>query len=254
MSIRMKFAHFLRNWAKKIDKTETERNNLEDGAVLMRSMLSHNVRMPLSIIGGYGKLLSQGIITDKEKEKEILNKLCENITYLNNVISLIIDGNERAGVNYKFEEINLVKCVRETMGYVKETAKRFNINLNVVCPKEEILIYADYTQIMRIVFNLFENSVKYMQRPGTITVTVDSPQPNEAYVIFKDDGVGMPAHEVPMIMQKGFRSETAKDIPGSGMGMYYVKEVVEGHKGSLEVTSDLDKGMCVTIKFKATIC
>lgn len=224
----------------------------KDESVLIRSMLSHNVRMPLSIIAGYGNLLSSGLIEEGPKKEEVIRKICGNIKYLSNVLSLIIDGNERTGINYNFEDMDLVKCVRETAGYVLETAKRFGVRVQVNSSRENVLISGDYTQIMRVIFNLFENSVKYMGRSGTIVMTIEEIEPGKALLIYKDDGKGMDPVEAKKIFEKGFRGSNSEY--GTGMGMYYVEEVVKAHCGSIDVLTDHDRGMCFYIRIGYRAC
>lgn len=253
MSFKNNFSSFLRRWADSIDSGTSSnpapnaQNANHDEAVLMRSMLSHNVRMPLSIISGYSNLLLNNVITEEDKKRECIGKICGNVKYLSNVLSLIIDGNERTGFNYDFKPINLVECVRETAGYVQETAKRFSLKVQVNCSIDEVVINGDYTQIMRVIFNLFENSVKYMQRPGNIVITIDEPEPGHVMMIYKDDGKGMPANETEHIFESGYRGSTSEY--GTGMGMYYVHQVITDHNGTVKAVSDIDKGMCIYMNF-----
>lgn len=258
MGFKEKYAASLRRRANRIEgkppeseevkvNTLAQKSSTEE-AVLIRSMLSHNVRMPLSIISGYGNLLKQDVIKDEEKKKECIEKICGNITYLSNVLSLIIDGNERTGLTYNFEDMDLVKCVRETAGYVAETSKRYGLRVQVNSPRKEVFINGDYTQMMRVIFNLFENSVKYMGREGSIVMTVDEPDPEEVLLIYKDDGKGMKAEEAKHIFDKGYRGTNSSY--GTGMGMFYVKEVIEAHNGTIDVITDTDKGMCIKMTLK----
>lgn len=258
MKLKEKIAAWLRRLADrlsplKVEEPEENVKTIDSGeAVLIRSMLSHNVRMPLSIISGYGDLLQKGVIRDEEKKIECINKICGNIRYLSNVLSLIIDGNERTGLSYSFTDMNLVDCVKETAEYVKETAKRYKVRVQVNHSQKEVLVRGDYTQIMRVIFNLFENSVKYMGRPGNIVITIDETEPGKAMIIYRDDGLGMDSSEAARILEKGYRGSNSTS--GTGMGMYYVNEVIKKHGGSVNIISEIGKGMNVYMKFDSTKC
>ena len=211
----------------------------------MRSLLSHNVRMPLSIIQGYGELLEEGKL-DEDKQKEVITKICGNIRYLSNILKLVID-NETTSVEYKYEIIDILDVVREVSSYMKDFTSKRGIRVSVISQSEQVMIRADRWQFIRLFYNLFENSLKYMGKSGDISVMVSEAGNDGVLIVYKDTGNGMPAAEVEHVFEKGYRSITHTGENGQGMGMYFVHQIIEDHGGDISVISDAGKGFSVRI-------
>ncbi|WP_028234543.1 sensor histidine kinase [Pseudobutyrivibrio sp. MD2005] len=216
-----------------------------DDVKWMRSLLSHNVRMPLSIIQGYGELLEEGKLDD-EKQKEVVTKICGNIKYLSNILKLVID-NDSSLLEYKFEVVDILDVVKEVSQYMKDFTDRSGIKVNVISQSEKVIIQADRWQFIRLFYNLFENSLKYMGRTGNINVMVSEAGKDSILIVYKDDGKGMPEAEVDHVFESGYRSAIHKGENGHGMGMYFVYQIVKDHGGNISVISDVGKGFSVRI-------
>ena len=141
-----------------------------DDVKWMRSLLSHNVRMPISIIQGYGELLEEGKLDD-EKQKEVITKICGNIRYLSNILKLVID-NDSTNIEYKYEIIDMLDVVREVSKYMKDFTTKRGIKVSVISQSAKVMVRADRWQFIRLFYNLFENSLKYMGKSGEISVMV----------------------------------------------------------------------------------
>lgn len=221
-----------------------ERKRQEQDVRWFRSVLSHNVRMPLAIISGYGDLLRKGLIKE-EKKAECLDKICGNITYLSNIVSLVLNSEEYKALSQEREKVDLAACIYEVTGYIEGMAKKAGIQIQIHCPQENIEILADYTQMMRVFYNLYENSFKYMKREGIILITIEVVE-EQVLIIYKDNGLGMKQSEVVHMFDCNYQGSNSQ--MGSGLGMYFVKEVMEYCKGTVEAKSNIGKGMCVYMR------
>lgn len=210
----------------------------------LRSMLTHNIRMPLSVIDGYGQLLLSDAVPE-EKKKECLKKICGNVAYLNRMVALVLDGKGGA-VSYNFRRINLIQCIREVCTYVENATKKAGVGIYMNTNLDLLEIEADYIQIMRIFYNIFENSLKHTSFHNSIVITVDKIE-EEALVIYKDNGNGMAREETMYIFEANYQGSNQKE--GTGMGMSFVKEAVEAHHGAIYVESDIGKGMRIVMRF-----
>lgn len=220
---------------------------INDEAYWIKSMLSHNIRMPLAIISGYADLLREGLIKGENETQECINKICKNVKYLSNVVSLIIDGDLQTGLAYAPDRMNLAECVGEAAGYIVNSTGNMRVEVQVNCSPENIFILGDYTHILRMLFHLMENSIKYMKKEGHIIIDVKDVHSDYVILTYEDDGEGMAREETQHIFEDEFRGSNSENIYGTGMGMGYVREVVENHNGSIEVTSDIGKGMKISI-------
>jgi two-component system phosphate regulon sensor histidine kinase PhoR len=116
---------------------------------------------------------------------------------------------------------------------------------------EDDLIEGDEVHISNLVNNLMDNAVKYSKEnvPPKICITTTS---NNKKFIFKieDNGIGMTRETVKRIFEKFYRAHTGNihNVKGFGLGLSYVKTVVEGHEGHIKADSTLGKGSCFTIE------
>ena len=95
---------------------------------------------------------------------------------------------------------------------------------------------------------LLNNSIKFTPAGGRITISGQSLY-KEFEIIFSDTGVGIPEKDLPNIFQKFYRvNRPGTEIPGTGLGLVFVKQIVDLHKGLITVESEIDKGTSFVIK------
>ncbi|MBT8230398.1 MAG: ATP-binding protein, partial [Bacteroidia bacterium] len=118
--------------------------------------------------------------------------------------------------------------------------------LNAVYPNIE----GDLTHVSNIVHNLLDNAEKYSKEKPEITITTENYE-NGVNVIIQDNGIGMSKESLKHIFDKFYRVHTGNrhDIKGFGLGLSYVKALMNAHKGMVKVESELDKGSTFTLFF-----
>lgn len=107
----------------------------------------------------------------------------------------------------------------------------------------DVLIYADPNHILNVFINLLDNATKYSNDAPTIKVIVES-NPTHVFVSIQDQGIGMSKEVAKRIFDTFFRATSGNihDVKGFGLGLSYVKAIVDMHQGSIEVQSELGKG------------
>lgn len=225
-----------------VSKTEAE-------LAWMRRMVSHNVRMPMSIIRGYGDVLRQDLLDEKEK-KAAIESICENIMYLDQMIGVIFDSDEIH--DSMLTRVNISDIIRKTSGYVKEVARKKQISINVRLESEELYIEAEQTPMMRVFYQIFENAFKYLDTGNTISLLAHSAG-DEILIVYKDDGKGMESEEVKRIFEQGFRGSNSKSNQGTGLGLYDVAETVKKYNGMIEAASRPGEGFSIFIRIPKVV-
>ena len=104
-------------------------------------------------------------------------------------------------------------------------------------------INADPVHVGNVVYNLIDNAIKYCDTTPDITVTTQN-ESNGLTISVKDNGIGMKREDQKMIFDKFYRVPTGNihNVKGFGLGLYYVKLIIEEHKGEISVKSNLGKG------------
>ena len=173
-------------------KEQQKKEGLEE-AVWMKRMFSHNVRMPMSIITGYGELLKQGLLDEAEKEKSI-HAIGENITYMNEVLNVIFG--ENIGEKDKEEIIDLVELAEKMKKYVQDIADKMKISIQIRSGEKKMFIKAEKVPIMRIFYQLYENAFKYLKTGSEILISIYKVENEGVMLVFKDNGTDLNVEEV----------------------------------------------------------
>lgn len=216
--------------------------------IWMRRMISHNVRMPMSIIRGYGDVLRQNLLSEEDKQQAI-GSICENIMYLDQIINVLFDGNEmNDGAESVVTRINISDVIQKTVGYVKEIARKKQIAIHLKLESDTMYIDAELTPIMRIFYQILENAFKYLETGNAITLLVHTAG-DEVLIVYKDDGNGMNQEEVSKVFERGFRGGNGQGKHGTGIGLYDVAEIVKRYHGVIEGTSRQGEGFSIYIRF-----
>ncbi len=184
------------------------------------------------------------LIQDKIMKEDILrnsqNELNNLSSYFSKLRDLTFSDLEEIPLNISL--FSLKEVVDECIGKQNLPSDRA-INIYTSFNNENTEITADRMHIANILSNLLENAVKYSE--GDTTILIDCRIVGDIYRIeVSDNGFGIPSSECAYVFDKYFRSSTieGRDIPGMGLGLCYVKLLVQAHKGSISLLSKLGEG------------
>ncbi len=214
----------------------------------IKRMLSHNMRMPMSVITGYGELMKQGLLSTEEMEEAIKN-ICDNINYMNDLLKVVLDDQSEDRMTPT--AVDVAALVRNTAKYVRDIAKKISVKISVVTEQEKIWIRAEQIPLMRVFYHLFENAMKYSEDGDAITIRIFPVEEGQILLVFKDNGRGMEEREVKNIFEEGFRGSNSEGKAGTGYGLYDVKTIVERYGGTIEISSREKNGFAVYMLFPA---
>lgn len=218
----------------------------QEQADFIHSMI-HELKTPVATIEMSSKALKKAGISITDYEK--LRSYAEIIGEENNRIWMCVDSllqmltvNKRSlGLRKELVDINaIIKTAVEGFS-VATMAQPVTFTLSLDDRATPIL--ADKMHIRAVLDNLLDNAIKYSPRNSTICVTTELTKRN-IIIIVADNGRGIAKKDQKHIFKKFYRvsSERRKGIKGFGLGLYYVKQVVEAHEGVIYVKSKLNKG------------
>ena len=227
-----------------VENTASENN---DDIVWIQRMVSHNVRMPMSIIRGYGDLLKSGLL-DENETKEAIKSICDNIMYLDQIINIIFEYDNPEQIN--LARVDVVQVIKRVTGYVKDMSVKNKISIKLNLSQEKLIVNADSMYIMRMIYQLLENAFKYLPEGGVITISAHKAD-NNVLIVYKDNGYGMSESELLKVTQRGFRGNNSTGKAGSGFGMYDLEKTIKKFGGTLEFKSKPGEGFSVFMLFPA---
>lgn len=214
-----------------------------------RSTISHSLRMPIAIIQGYADLLAGDVATDPEVRRRYLEKIIQRTNDMTDVLGRKIPRGGLSKRNLNCTHLDLLHLVRQTAEDMRTAAGERAVRIQVISKEKELPIVADEYLISRVLFNLLENALKYMGRPGTVSIRVQREE-DKATLSIQDDGFGISEKEVGYIFEMNYQGSNRTS--GQGYGLYMVRQIVEAHGGTVFAQSKVGKGLGVHIELPLT--
>lgn len=214
-----------------------------------RSRLAHTLRMPVAIIQGYADLLTSGVVTESAVRDEYLKKISDRSQYMTEAISRqFAAGSSLDSSRLNYSDLDLLTLIRQAAADMQTAAADQGITIQVLSTQTHIPIRADGYLIDRVLFNLLENSLKYMGRPGVITIRAER-QDRQVLLRVQDDGLGLPAEETVHIFEPNYQG--SNHTKGQGYGLYLVRQTIESHGGTIFAQSSPGHGMGIVMTLPA---
>jgi len=214
------------------------------------SGISHEFRTTLaSIIGFSETIVSDPEINDSMKE-EFINVIMSEGKRLAKLINYFLDSsdNENSMVMLNKTSIDLVKLIQEVITTNIELATYKNIVISLDHPPEEIYLEADRDSLFQVLNALLNNSIRYTDELGRVKLIINN-YIAEVEIIVSDTGIGIPDEDQPYIFQRFFKaSRRMSDIPSVGVGLVFVKQIIDLHKGLITVQSESGSGTAFLVK------
>jgi signal transduction histidine kinase len=109
------------------------------------------------------------------------------------------------------------------------------------------VLRGDRERLGRVLRNLIENGVKFSPKDTPVRVTLDR-DVRWAMIVVKDQGVGIPAEDLPRVFERFFRAATAAEVKGTGLGLAGARAIVDRHGGEITIESTVGQGTTVTVR------
>ena len=234
------------------EKIKAEKAN-EAKSIFLFNM-SHDIRTPMNAILGYSQLMKKELTNPKlvhyqemiEQSSQLL------LSIINNVLDMARVESGKMELDENYEVVgNITQLV---CGAFAAEASKKNIELNIIVTVEHKHIIVDSTKMQEILSNLISNAIKYTPEGGKVLIDVQElPYNKEGYTLIQtkvsDTGIGMSEEFLPSLFElfTRERNTTLSKIPGTGLGMAIVNNLVDLMNGSIEVESELGKGSTFTI-------
>jgi len=204
------------------------------------SILSHDIRSPLTIIRGYAELIegcSDPTTVTAVHARKIVAEADEITRLADQMLTLF--RLDTTGPAYRFEEVD-VRELFEKVAPLSDESHPVETTVDDTTPR----IMGDRGSLLQLLRNLTSNAIKYSPHGGKVTLHAGTGEPGMVLIDVSDSGIGISPESLPRLFQKFQRIETpeAKAIAGTGLGLYICRRIAEGHGGRIGVTSVPGKG------------
>jgi len=212
--------------------------------------VSHELKTPLSLLSLFSEILELGRVKNDEKKIEYYQIIRHESRRLNKMIDNILDFSkiEAGRKTYKFVDGDIGEVIDDVLSSYRYQIVNsgFEVQKNIPASLPPVLI--DRDAMAQAISNLVDNAIKYSGTVKQLSITAEA-LGSKLSVEIADQGIGIPRVEQAKVFEKFYRvgDGMVHDVKGSGLGLSLVKHIIEAHKGTLSVESEVGKGSRFTI-------
>src|SRR6266511_3930190 len=216
---------------------------------------SHELRTPLAVMRGDIEITLRRERSAEEYKRALTSNL-EEIMRLSRLVEdlLMLARGDTGRIELRCEQVDLNDICRRMAEYIAPLADQRDQTLIYEPPPgaetAPVVVSADLLRIKQLLLNLLDNSIKYTQRRGRVTLGLKT-EDKVAVITVADTGRGIPPEDMPHIFERFFRrsAKTAdRTAAGFGLGLSIVKWIVDSHGGRIEAKSEVGKGTEFTVR------
>jgi signal transduction histidine kinase len=212
--------------------------------------VAHDLRTPMTRLRAVAEYALQSDQKDPQPYRNALSDCLEESERVLSMLGVMMSVAEAEAGTMRLElkAINITETLEDVIGLYQYVAEEAQITVSLAA-SQELIVQADKTRLSQVWANLLDNAIKYGHESGKVTIDARQ-QGNMAIIRFIDDGMGISESELDKIWERLYRGDRSRNKQGLGLGLNYVKAVVEAHGGTITVTSSVRQGACFTI----TLC
>jgi signal transduction histidine kinase len=222
-------------------------HQLDEAKSRLMRLTAHELRGPLTVIGGFVGFLRDERMTDVQR-CDTIDLVDTQLYEANRIIDQVLDAArlEDGRLELSCYSIDLRDVVREAVDQARVRITRRH-SLDSVIPDEVVMIEGDHNRLVTVVSNLLGNAVKYSPDGGEVHCAL-AVADGSAMVAVTDEGVGIDPVDVPRLFTRFARVGINHNIPGAGLGLYLSRELARLHGGEITVSSIVGAGSCFSLR------
>ena len=210
--------------------------------------MSHELRTPLNAILGFSEVMKAEIMgpVGTPVYKEYAGNIHDSGRHLLNLINEILDLSRIEAGKYELteERVALADVVDDCHRLIKLKAEAKGLDIAITLAGALAPVWADQRAMRQVCLNLMSNALKFTPKGGRIAITIDAAPGGGQRLSVKDTGPGIPADEIPKVLQPFGQGSLAHQTAegGTGLGLSIVQSLIELHGGTFELKSELRRG------------
>ncbi len=230
----------------------TESQRLEDMRREFVANVSHELKTPITTIKSYSETLLCGALEDKELSKNFVEVIENEADRMSSLVKdlLQLSHMDYEKVVWEMHHLDLREIVTDSVRKLEVHFQNKNQRLNMQISDEAVPIYADRGKIQQVIINLLTNAIKYTPENGNIKISAQVVDKNAIFEV-QDSGIGIPKEDIKRIFERFYRVDKGRSRAqgGTGLGLSIAHNIIKQHKGSIKVSSELEKGSIFTVYF-----
>lgn len=216
--------------------------------------MTHELKTPLATISlAVDAIGNEKVTGNQEKVKYFTGIIREENKRMNRQVESILQSAllEKREIKLTLQTIDIHKMIHRILDHFQLQFENSGVCVNLALNATQTLLQADEIHFSNMINNLLDNSIKYSSEHIEITLSTGNTNHHSLWISVVDNGVGMSKETQARIFEKFYRAHTGNlhNVKGFGLGLAYVKAVVDAHHGSIRVESTLGKGSSFIMEF-----
>jgi signal transduction histidine kinase len=217
------------------------------------STIAHELRTPLTAANGFLHMVEQGLMHDQALDSEVqqaaLHSASRNLQQIINLVNDILFIQEMDLILPRFEPTDLRQVLAKAIEPLQAQAKECQVKFELELAGDLPAVLGDAKSLERACSAILDNAIKFSQPGGSVRVSAQAEQ-DSVQVEIRDQGVGIAEEVLPRIFERFFHIDQIEGrlYRGVGLGLSIARQVIEQHRGSLQVTSVPAQGTVVTLR------
>lgn len=212
--------------------------------------VSHELRTPISMLQGYSEAIVDDIAGSEEEKKEIARIIYDESLRMGRLVNDLLDlaRMEAGHITLNKDVIGVMpfteRVTNKFIGLAKEKKVSIYFESDVETNKE---IFMDPDRIEQVLTNLIDNALRHTLTGGEVTVSLTEKKGGFLFHV-RDTGSGIPEEDLPFVFERFYKADKARTRgkSGTGLGLAIAKNIIESHKGHIQVQSKIDQGTTFT--------
>lgn len=225
----------------------TEKRDLDTRREMLSRTIAHDLRNPISAIGGFMDLLDKlGELNDPQRK--FLARARQTTTKLHDMIATLVElAWIEAGMPLQHAPVRLDELIQRAVDVLQPTARKHNVGIVLSIQRPLPLVMGDAERLEMAIFQLLQNAILYSHPEKNVVIHAWQDE-HELYCSVADQGIGVADSEVELIFDRMYRSrdERVNDIAGGGLGLTIARTIVHRHGGDIWASSNLNVGSTFT--------
>jgi two-component system phosphate regulon sensor histidine kinase PhoR len=216
--------------------------------------MTHEFKTPIATIQlASDALNNEKVISNEEQIRYYSGIIKEENRRMNKQVEKILQAAqlERDEINLQLKKIDVHQIIAKVAEHTKLQMEEIGAAFETQLQAQSTIILADEVHFTNIMYNLVDNAIKYSKENPRIRIATKNTG-NQIEIKVADNGIGMDKETVGHIFEKFFRAHTGNihNVKGFGLGLTYVKNIVQAHRGKVEVSSEPGIGSTFTLYFQ----
>ncbi len=212
---------------------------LEDTRRTFLVNVAHDLRTPMTTIGGFIEGILAGAIPE-DKEEYYLSLIRDEVKRLSRLVSQLLDVSriEAGDRKFNFESFDICEMARMILISFESKLEEKKLDVEFDVENDNMYAYGDKDAIHQVLYNICHNAIKFSYEGGKYRIKI-SGMDKKIYVSVYNEGVGMSEEELPNVFDRFYKSDKSRglDKTGVGMGMYITKTIINAHEQDIWVKS-----------------